>query len=559
MAVLQSWSGSFTRAVRNHALETRTRLRWLLTERTSEAVLYRGFAILFLVTLVTAYFSETFFFPDEHYQVLEFMSYKLGITSAADLPWEFRAQVRPWMQPFLYSLIAKPLMFAGVRDLFNVTFVLRLATACVSLAALAAFAKLLFGDLVRPDEKFAYARMLPFMGFLPYLFVRTASETISAAFFTLGLVLAVQAARSGSLRRIAAAGILCGLAFECRYQSAFLILGLLLWMAFQARARMSQLLTFAAAGIVPVAAALPIDRWGYGVWCFPPWNYLNVNVFQGVAAEKFGSAPFFAYLYLVPGNIFFPIAVVIIVTLIVACLRNPRHYVTWVTAPFFVVHCLLAHKEERFLFPLAILATSYPVLAFSPSSDRLLGIFGRLWPYRRSILSKAVAWSAVAAMVFLAVHPFGIRPHMMMAKYVYRHFAGGLTAYTFDEEAFKTYPMYRPPNYRSDTLQSRAELESLLAKGPVYLFSETPALSAQVLPEGVQASLLYSEFPFAADPGLASWSTQLVCDFADLQRTTPLRPPRLAWMTLFRLQRGGSATPGTVISPCTPDWSRPRK
>ena len=552
MTVPQSRSGRLKRVFRSRALETRARIHRLLTERTSEAVLRRSLAILILVTLVTAYFSETFFFPDEHFQVLEFMSYKLSTTSAADLPWEFHAQARPWMQPFLYYLIAKPLMIAGVRDLFTVTFVLRLATAGVALAALVAFAKLLIGDLARPDEKFAYARMLPFMGFLPYLFVRTSGENLSGALFTLGLVLAVQAARSDSLRRIAVAGVFCGLAFECRYQSAILALGLLVWLAFPARARKSLLATFAAAAVVPVAAAFPIDRWGYGAWCFPPWNYIDVNIIQGVAARKFGSAPFFAYVYLLPANIFFPIAAVLVVAMIVACLRNPRHYVTWATAPFFVVHCLLAHKEERFLFPLAILSTSYPVLAFSPSSDRLLGIFGRLWAYRSSILSKAVAWSAVAAMAFLAVYPFGIRPHMKMAKYVYRHFSAGLIGYTFDEEPFKTYPMYRPPHYRSDTLQSRAELEALLAKGPVYLFSETPTIPGQVLPKGVQANLLYSEFPFAADPGLASWSTRLVCDFADLRRKTPLRPPHLAWMTLFRLQRNDSTDAGAEGPPCTP-------
>jgi phosphatidylinositol glycan class B len=115
--------------------------------------------------------------------------------------------------------------------------------------------------------------------------------------------------------------------------------------------------------------------------------------------------------------------------------------------------------------------------------------------------------------------------------------------------------MYRPPHYQSDTLQSRAELEALLAKGPVYLFSETPTIPGRVLPKGAHANLLYSEFPFAANPRLASWSTRLVCDFAELRRKTPLKPPRLAWMTLFRVQRGGSSN--AEISPCVPAWNAP--
>ena len=533
----------------------RAKLHRFSTDDSPEAVLNRSLAILILVTLVTAKFSEVFFQADEHYQVLEFMSYKLGITGAADLPWEFSARIRPWMQPFLAWLVAKPLMIAGIRDAFTLTFAVRLATGCASLVALVAFARLMLGDLGRPDEKRAYARMLPFMGFLPYLFVRTSSESLSTGFFTLGLVMAIRAARSGSLRRIAVAGVLCGMAFECRFQSAILVLGLLAWLMLQARARASLLAAFAGGCLVPVAAALPVDRWGYGVWCFPPWGYFDINLVQGLAARMSGSAPFYAYAYLIPGNIFFPIAAFLLVAMIVACVRNPRSYVTWVTAPFFVVHCILARKDERFLFPLAILATSYPVLAFSPSKDRLFAGFGRLWGYRRSILAKAVGWSAAAAMAFLAVYPFGIRPHVKMDKYLYRTYPHGLTAYSFSAIPFTGLPMYRPPHFRSERLSSRAELDALLAKGPVYLFSETPTLPAGTLPSGVGAALLYSEFPFAADPQMARWGTSLTCDYAVWRKAGPIHPPPLAWMTLFRLERGRASN--AAVSPCIPFWNGP--
>src|SRR5665213_2550277 len=77
--------------------------------------LRRSLMILAAVTLVTAWFSVMFYFPDEHYQVLEFMSFKLGITPASELPWEFSARIRPWFQPALYFLIARPLSAVGVR------------------------------------------------------------------------------------------------------------------------------------------------------------------------------------------------------------------------------------------------------------------------------------------------------------------------------------------------------------------------------------------------------------------------------------------------------------
>ncbi len=91
-----------------------------------DTALRRSLMLLAAVTLVTAWFSVTFYFPDEHYQILEFMGFKLGITPPAELPWEFSARIRPWFQPLVYFLIAKPLMLAGVKDMFVIAFILRL-------------------------------------------------------------------------------------------------------------------------------------------------------------------------------------------------------------------------------------------------------------------------------------------------------------------------------------------------------------------------------------------------------------------------------------------------
>ena len=151
-------------------------------DRPTEATLRRSLLILAAVILVTAWFSETFYFPDEHYQVLEFMAFKLGITPGADLPWEFSARIRPWFQPMVYFLIAKPLMLMGVKDMFVLAFVLRLMTGLFSLLALAAFARAQLPTMEGDEEKRAFVRYLPLFGFLPYLFVRTSSETFSTAF-----------------------------------------------------------------------------------------------------------------------------------------------------------------------------------------------------------------------------------------------------------------------------------------------------------------------------------------------------------------------------------------
>src|SRR5882724_1831666 len=172
-----------------------------------DRALRQSLLLLAAVTLVTAWFSITFYFPDEHYQVLEFVSYKLGITRSSELPWEFSARIRPWLQPLLYFLIAKPLVLWGVRDMFTIVFLLRLATGLVSVSALALFVRAILPTIEGEEEKRAFVRYLPLFGFLPYLFVRTSSETLTAAFFTIGLALAMERRTAA---RLAVAGLVCG-------------------------------------------------------------------------------------------------------------------------------------------------------------------------------------------------------------------------------------------------------------------------------------------------------------------------------------------------------------
>jgi len=181
-------------------------------DESTRRYLRRSLIFLATVTLVTAYFSETFFHPDEHASVLAFLGYKLGWTTVAELPWEFGAHIRSWMQPFLYYLIARPLTLAGMTDPFNVTLVLRLATGALSIASLAMFAVAVTRILPTLNERKGYAWSLLFYGFLPYLFVRTSSEALSGALFTAALALVLDGARRANARRLVLAGLLVGTA-----------------------------------------------------------------------------------------------------------------------------------------------------------------------------------------------------------------------------------------------------------------------------------------------------------------------------------------------------------
>jgi phosphatidylinositol glycan class B len=286
--------------------------------------------------------------------------------------------------------------------------------------------------------------------------------------------------------------------------------------------------------VAALALGALADRWGYGAWTFPPLGYVDVNLVQGVAARQFGHEPVLAYLYLLPAQLFFAITVVLMVAMVAMWLRNSRHAVSWVTLPFVLGHVAIAHKEARFLFPLAILAVTFPVLGFSPRLPRWRETFARIWNWRASWAAKTVTAISLLGMVYFAVYPFGVRPHMPMALYLYRHWPGAVYSVA---PAFQSYPVYRPAGFKSVMLKDGAQLGALLDKGPVYMISETPA--APNLP-GTNASLLYSEFPLAQF-GYGQAGVDYIrgyTAFADRHRFLKLLP--LYWYTLYRVERSAT-------------------
>jgi phosphatidylinositol glycan class B len=208
--------------------------------------------------------------------------------------------------------------------------------------------------------------------------------------------------------------------------------------------------------------------------------------------------------------------------------------VTWATLPFVLAHVAIAHKEARFLFPLVILATAFPVLGFSPRLPRWRETFTRIWGWRKSVAAKAVTAISVMAMIYFALYPFGVRPHMPMAQYLYRHWEGPV--YSLGAP-FQSYPLYRPQGFQSAQVTGD-ELVRLLDKGPVLLMADKPV--PPLLPEGTQTTLLYSEFPLTKF-GYGQASADYIAGYTEFaKRHGFLKLLPLYWYTLYRVERSAT-------------------
>jgi GPI mannosyltransferase 3 len=161
--------------------------------------------------------------------------------------------------------------------------------------------------------------------------------------------------------------MLLGLAFECRYQVAFMIAGIFLWLIGHAKTSFRTLLILLLGLSLSVGVGAWADHWGYGHWVFAPWNYFEFNIIQNHVSDMDTSPgwdyfrrafteswPFLGFLTLVSFPIFW--------------VRYPKHILTWSVFPFFLIHVLIGHKELRFLFPMAHVAGVVLVLSIMPSS-----------------------------------------------------------------------------------------------------------------------------------------------------------------------------------------------
>jgi GPI mannosyltransferase 3 len=510
----------------------------------------RTYAIALGLVLLTAWYSTGTFHPDENAQVVGFVGYKLGALKADAMPWEWHARIRPFLQPALYTLLLKPLVWLGVQNPFTWTWLMRLATGLFSwFSWMRLTQKSLLGYLAEGNEgghglwrAKAHLWTLPLFGFLPYLMVRTSSETAASAACALAYACATSGShereRKLSQRAALATGVWLALAFEFRFQCAVLGIGLVLWLALIRKVgpRLLAIICLGALGVLGLARL--VDFWGYGEWALPPWRYFSENLLQG-KASTFGTSPFYGYLYLLPANLFLPTVVLLFVALGRLCFRQPLHPLVFCIVPFVLLHSAIGHKEERFLFPLAILATLLPSAAFGGKASAVEAESSarRKWPLLLGRVQWPLAVLSMLPCAALTVFPLGLRSHPRYTRFVYDNFPSGLRAVSTGDGPIFPEPIFRRTPYEITPMAEEAILAHVAAGQDVVLFTTKPAcpLFLTFKSRSVQCTLLYSEWPIAD----TSWGER---SFTKLWLAWPKAAwvPTLRFGTLYRLQSAKS-------------------
>ncbi|MCD4794618.1 MAG: hypothetical protein K8R54_15390 [Bacteroidales bacterium] len=307
--------------------------------------------IIFIIAIIwyalTAYSSIGYFHADEQYQIIEFAGIIDGKNTAKDLAWEYNAQIRPATQPAICYLIFKVCDFFSITNPYDKAFVIRLITGLLSVLAIYFFTNSCKNMIFNKYRKL-FLILSYFIWFLPFINVRFSSETWSGITLLLALALVIRNKRTYQTYLVL--GCLLGMSFLFRYQIAFAAFGLVLWLIFMKKESKSKIVLIFASGLVIVMIGILIDSRFYGDFTFTLWNYFEVNIIEGKAAE-FGTSPWYYYFYYVFRYSFFPIGILILISFLLLVFRRYNSIFIWTVLPFLIVHSYISHKELRFLFP----------------------------------------------------------------------------------------------------------------------------------------------------------------------------------------------------------------
>lgn len=304
-----------------------------------------------VVFVITAFNSHGYYHADEHYQIIEFAGLKLGTHAPNELAWEYKAKIRPALQPAICFAVLKVLNSLNLTDPYLQTFILRLISSLLALSIITYFVLKTRNSIDGKTNKIIYYSLSFFLWFIPYISVRFSSETWSGLLFLLSI--AVLLSKSPTNHKPFVAGFLSGLSFLFRFQIAFAVLGFILWLIFVDRVKIKSLSKFFVSLVTALLLGFLADRWFYGEFVFTPWNYF-VSVIES-GGNGFGTSPWYFYmlkLLTYPGYF---IGIPLLLAFISLLIFNPRSFLLWCTIPFIIVHSFIPHKEERFLFPVVFL------------------------------------------------------------------------------------------------------------------------------------------------------------------------------------------------------------
>ncbi|PCH95702.1 MAG: hypothetical protein COB85_04315, partial [Bacteroidetes bacterium] len=292
-----------------------------------------------VIYIVAAVFSVGHYHADEHFQILEFAGSKLGLNESSSLSWEYQLQIRSALQPGIAYISTIFLNAIGISSPFNVATFLRLLSAALSLFSIHLFLKA-FVHKVDSKWKNGFVLCSLLIWFSVFINVRFSSENWAGTSFLIGASLIQLQFGKGTMKWLLI-GLVLGAAFLFRNQVGLMIFGLMSWMLFINKNKISHLITITLGILLMIGIGSVIDRWLYGSWSIPMYGYFVHQVILGRAAT-FGAEPWWFYftngfIQMIP-----PLSLLFLTAFGLVFVSKPKSVLTWIAVPFIVAHLFMS-------------------------------------------------------------------------------------------------------------------------------------------------------------------------------------------------------------------------
>ena len=393
--------------------------------------------ISILSLLISSIFSVGFFHPDEHYQILEFANYKKGNINPTQLPWEFHEKIRPTLQPIFALISIKVLNSIYISSPFTIAFIFRLLSSTLSFYTLYKLYNYLKNEFHSKTilKWFKYFSFLSW--FILFIGVRFSSENWSGCILILGILNYISS-ENKTRKDYLLLGLFFGIAFQLRYQSAFFIVGFVLWLLFINKSTIKSLAYLCISFCIIFIIGVSLDSWFYKTYTLAPYNYFYQNIVLN-KASNFGTEPWWYYFKSAFEKGIPPMSILYICATIYFIFKNPRNPFTWAILPFILIHFIIGHKELRFLFPIFYLlpyilikSTDYFIEKKQMKIDE------------KSYLQKAMKFMIIMNFIVFSIVIF--RPmttKIYLFTFIYSHYNNSAPMYYTDTNPFETIAFYK--------------------------------------------------------------------------------------------------------------------
>jgi GPI mannosyltransferase 3 len=410
----------------------------------------------FLCLILTAIYSEGFYRGDEHYQLLEFAHYILGKTSSDQLCWEFHSKLRPSLQPFIAAGTILTWEKIGVSSpYFHATF-LRIITALISFIVI----KLSIKEFSKMVETKILEPIFYFIWFVVFISVRFSSETWSALFFMLAFLFWFKW-KDKRTYHLLFIGALAGISFQFRFQTAIMSIGFFAWLIFIAKTDLRILLILFIGFLTTLLCCTILDSIMYGELTFAPYHYFYVNLIEN-KVSSFGVSPWYHYFEDLLNKTYFIYGILILVGISFVAYLSPKNVINYIVIPFVIFHCLVGHKEMRFLFPIVYFIPLY------------IGYVYRFMIQKKQLKRPLqIGFTLSNTVLLLCCMFFSFNPIVKVRHWLYDNATSKDVLYIIEDNPFDTglpYNFYKTENEVKVKIISNPTEITVNEGGKVYLF-----------------------------------------------------------------------------------------